>query len=493
MSTWGFKGFKNRGLELPDGDLVEVSPAGRARLRFNLATLAVQVSLSGAPYVDIGGGGSGGGWVDTGTVVRLNTITDQVVIGALTPIGTEDLRVAGDTLLQGTVEVGSAITTQVGSGNDLALSSDSGIVTIEVAAATASAFSVFQGGNLFLDLDTTALAERWTFGAGGTPASVTINIPDNAASGFLIRQGLNAYFLADSSDTAERVVIGNATGTAPQLFLEMRDDLVDAMLVRQAGNVYLAHSTDNGAERTTYGNDGATTPQHHFFLNSTIAPGTVSSFRLRRAGSPDLDFFGIDAAVGFEGIQIGSPAVAGVSDPLIQCYLLDNWPEAFSILHITAGPVTNFFVRCDTTDGAEQTILGNSGAPAVVSPRLTILLKDNDPVAMQALQGLNSYFLIETTTAGEQVIIGQAPAGVAVLLGTTTSIMGFYGGAGTTRMTFGADLTNAVTAGGVDNTIADYAIVDYATDAATIRNNQYQLARSLKILQDWARASGMSS
>jgi hypothetical protein len=52
-------------------------------------------------------------------------------------------------------------------------------------------------------------------------------------------------------------------------------------------------------------------------------------------------------------------------------------------------------------------------------------------------------------------------------------------GAGTVAQQTVDAITNSVTAGGVNGTIADYTIVDYATDAASIRNDLYQLARAV--------------
>ena len=60
------------------------------------------------------------------------------------------------------------------------------------------------------------------------------------------------------------------------------------------------------------------------------------------------------------------------------------------------------------------------------------------------------------------------------------------------QQTSGANLTNNVTSGGVDNTIANYTdLVIYANDAAAIRNDIYQLARKLKQVNDGLRAYGL--
>lgn len=56
--------------------------------------------------------------------------------------------------------------------------------------------------------------------------------------------------------------------------------------------------------------------------------------------------------------------------------------------------------------------------------------------------------------------------------------------------TVGAVINN-VTSGGVNGTIADFTdLAVYATDAATIRNDIFQLARSVKQLSDALRAYG---
>jgi hypothetical protein len=53
-------------------------------------------------------GGGGGGWVDDGTVVRLETVTDSVGIGTVSP--TERLDVGGNIHASGTIASGSSIT-----------------------------------------------------------------------------------------------------------------------------------------------------------------------------------------------------------------------------------------------------------------------------------------------------------------------------------------------------------------------------------------------
>ena len=68
----------------------------------------------------------------------------------------------------------------------------------------------------------------------------------------------------------------------------------------------------------------------------------------------------------------------------------------------------------------------------------------------------------------------------------------FLTGALAIQQVSGANLTNNVTVGGVNDIIADFtSLTVYATDAAAIRNDIYQLARKLKQINDGLRAYGL--
>lgn len=89
---------------------------------------------------------------------------------------------------------------------------------------------------------------------------------------------------------------------------------------------------------------------------------------------------------------------------------------------------------------------------------------------------------VATTNVGPVQICGPA--------GTLTF---FQAGVPVVRQTGpSAVITNNVTAGGVDSTIANFTdLVTYANDAATIRNDIYQLARGLKFVSDAMLAYGL--
>ena len=96
-----------------------------------------------------------------------------------------------------------------------------------------------------------------------------------------------------------------------------------------------------------------------------------------------------------------------------------------------------------------------------------------------------------TTLTSTGVTTLASGAGVAARLGNTTGTVGFFGSAGATRVTQGA-ITNSVTAGGTTGTIANYTdLTTYATDAAAIRNNIYQLSLALANVTGALRSYGL--
>lgn len=68
----------------------------------------------------------------------------------------------------------------------------------------------------------------------------------------------------------------------------------------------------------------------------------------------------------------------------------------------------------------------------------------------------------------------------------------FFGATAVVKQTSGANLTNNVTSGGTTDQIDDFtSLTVYATDAAAIRNDIYQLAKKLKQINDGLRAYGL--
>jgi uncharacterized membrane protein len=106
--TFGFKGLKDRALEIPAGVTtalsVDVSPSGRARLRYNDIAKQLEQSVDGGAYTPLGGTGAGP-WDQVGTNVYPDSTSWNVIVGATSTSGSEKLRVVGDTLSEGSISV----------------------------------------------------------------------------------------------------------------------------------------------------------------------------------------------------------------------------------------------------------------------------------------------------------------------------------------------------------------------------------------------------
>jgi hypothetical protein len=105
-------------------------------------------------------------------------------------------------------------------------------------------------------------------------------------------------------------------------------------------------------------------------------------------------------------------------------------------------------------------------------------------VAAGAVTLVNSVDLVLGTGAGTKIGTG------------TTQKLGFYNATPVVQQTDGAALTNNVTVGGTTNTIADVTDITTYSNAgagAAIRNDIYQLARKVKIIDDALRTYGLLS
>ena len=118
-------------------------------------------------------------------------------------------------------------------------------------------------------------------------------------------------------------------------------------------------------------------------------------------------------------------------------------------------------------------------------PGNLFLVDDTGSMLVQSIEVVNS---LQVDMNGSFECDGYATMG-SLTLG---SGFGCFGNNPIGQQPSGANLTNNVTSGGTDNTIANYtSLTVYATDAAAIRNNIYQLARKLKQVNDALRLFGL--
>lgn len=133
----------------------------------------------------------------------------------------------------------------------------------------------------------------------------------------------------------------------------------------------------------------------------------------------------------------------------------------------------------------------------------------------QGFKGTRTTLMEVNGTTGQVTITGLTLSGDMTLTGDITvddlvvgddltvtgdaaiaGSVGFYGKTPIAQVTAGANLTNSVTTGGVNNTIGDVVAAAgeaTASDLTTTRNAIFQLARSVKIIQDGLRAYGLLS
>lgn len=96
-------------------------------------------------------------------------------------------------------------------------------------------------------------------------------------------------------------------------------------------------------------------------------------------------------------------------------------------------------------------------------------------------------------TWGNGLNIAFGTGGGSIIATAVNQKMGFWAKTPIVQPTNGANLTNNVTVGGTTDQIDDFTGAVYATDAATIRNDIYQLAKKLKVVNDALRLMGLMS
>jgi hypothetical protein len=207
MTAWGFKGNANRALELPAGQSTDVSPGGRARIRFNETLGRLEESIDGAAYVPVGSGAIGGGWTDEGTTVRLTTVTDGVAVGAAAMSGTEKIRIVGGALFEVPDDDANAFIVTQGGNNYIEIGTEDG------------AELMLLGSNRVSTLTTVVWGSLIRIGTAADPARVAFAIPDNDGTALGVTQGGDSYIDIDTTDNAEQLVLGNSTLAALSVVL----------------------------------------------------------------------------------------------------------------------------------------------------------------------------------------------------------------------------------------------------------------------------------
>ena len=199
-----------------------------------------------------------------------------------------------------------------------------------------------------------------------------------------------------------------------------------------------------------------------FLQNSSIAANTTKTI--------NIEFFGLDTVSTRK--QVG----------IIRAFPNDaNWVGAGLNFHVRASDAVAEAMRLTTVSNLK--LAGTATRGTTEGTNHLDIFNGTAPVGTLT-NGISIY-----SVSGDFGM--KNAAGNLTRLGAT---VGFFNAAGGAQQVSAADLTNNVTAGGTDDTIADYAsLTVYATDAAAIRNNIYQLSRKLKQVNDALRVYGLLS
>lgn len=160
-------------------------------------------------------------------------------------------------------------------------------------------------------------------------------------------------------------------------------------------------------------------------------------------------------------VHLGAFSTAATSRPLVLCASSGQTAPVQQLLGISSTSTVR--IQADI-DAAWNAIDGTAGTDATRSADLI-------------------FRVWSVTTAQEGFRISAAAAGCRV---------GFFAATPVAQQASGADLTNNVVASGTTDQIDDFtSLTVYATDAAAIHNDIYQLARKVKQINDALRKYGL--
>ena len=287
--TFGFKGFKDRALEIPAGVTsalaVAVSPLGRARLRYNDVAKQLEQSIDGGVYTPLGGTGAGP-WDQVGTDVFPDSTGWDVIIGAATVVGSEKLRVVGG---DARLEAGLTVT--------------GGSIDLDPT------------GGFNLDMDTGQRA--------------LIEIGDNFGKSFAIQVGTSEYLRMDTWDGTEVIQFGNEI-FGPTIRMYSREVEINSHIDFDQLSSDPAAESDRGQ---LYCKAGTTTNTELFYRNDVGgitqltgvggSPWTSSSGVIYPTTLTDDVAIGATSMVGAERLRVAGAAriegkltVTGLIDPI---------------------------------------------------------------------------------------------------------------------------------------------------------------------------------
>lgn len=212
-------------------------------------------------------------------------------------------------------------------------------------------------------------------------------------------------------------------------------------------------------------------------LNSTSQSVTISTLT---SGTLALVSAG---ALNFTGVAASTWSLSGGA------FILQATSQAMTLRTVTSGTLAVTSAGALNLTGVAASTWSLSGGAFILqatSQAMTLRTVTSGTLAVTSAGAC--------TVDGTTITVGASTA-TTVGIGRSGQSVGFFGATAAVRQTSGANLTNNVTAGGVNDTVNDVtigpALLMNAADGATTQSAVYQLARKLKQINDGLRTLGI--
>lgn len=343
--------------------------------------------------------------------------------------------------------------------------SPSSDITYDVGGVGATPRDVY-AGRQFLGANGSVTAPGWSFSAAPTEGVARIS-----AGKWAWINSSGERFTIDAAGAVVMLTSGSSLSWSPQSYND--GQTADLSLSRVSAGVgkvtngssaceWRVHGdatkyatiSHNGTDTIIGGNSGRT------YLSSanSVRWAIETTGQLNPNGDNTIDL--ADAAARIRTGYFGTALVVGTNPASAGAVRLANAAE---VNFRNAANSTDFVLIA--SDSSNNVLIGSSGVNGIAI-RKTVTMDDA------------ANFIINATTGTK---IGTA----------TTQKLGFWNATPVVQQVGGVTLTNNVTAGGTTNQLDDFtSLTVYATDAAAIRNNIYQLGRKVKLLTDALRTIG---
>lgn len=441
------------------------------------------------------------------------SVSTNYYVGGETALGTITIGRSTDT---NTIDIGNAATatSKTQTINIGASSTSTGRASITIGSATAFSSTTIRGGRSGITLETMSTnSGDITLSTAGGGGAITIGNSSNGSVGINTSATTATITLGGTSQTAA-ITVGRST----------QANTIDI------GNAILAASQTQainiGANASSSGKVDLTMGSTIDFSATIIRGGRTNGIKLETPASVAGPIL-LTTSNGGGAITIGDSTVANT----INIGASGNNTANTQTIGIGSGTGRSA-VTIGSLQGTSSTIIQGGQSNGILLDAST----GNGPISLRAgnsnivlgsgtstgtiylSQSANSNTIeigSTKTTTGNTLTVNVGYVGAAAAdMGTQNITIGKYnttsglvrvliGGdqlgffqqtTAQSRQTSGANLTNNVTSGGVDDTIANFTdLLTYSNSAGTIRNNIYQLARKVKQINDALRLYGLLS